>query len=119
MIQIFGTAKDKVTRAAQRFFTDRGIKFQFVELKQKAMSKGELASVAKAVGGMQVLYDAKGQHAKDRGLQYSAPTVERLAEILEADPMLLVLPIVRDGAKAAVGDAPAVWKTFADAAKKI
>ena len=119
MIQIFGTSKDKVTRAAQRFFTDRGIKFQFVELKQKGLSKGELASVAKAVGGMQALYDAKGTHAKDRGLQYSAPTGERLAEILEADPMLLLIPIVRDGTKAAVGDAPAVWKAFADAAKKI
>ena len=38
---------------------------------------------------------------------------------LEADPMLLLIPIVRDGTKAAVGDAPAVWKAFADAAKKI
>lgn len=119
MIQIFGTTKDKVTRAAQRFFADRGIKVQFVDLKQKAMSKGELASVAKALGGMQALYDAKGAHAKERGLQHSAPSGERLAELLENDPMLLVLPVVRDGTKAAVGDNPTVWKAFADAAKKI
>lgn len=118
MIQIFGTAKCKITRAAQRFFADRGIKVQFVELKQKGLSKGELASVAKAVGGMQALYDANGAHAKERGLQYSAPTGERLAELLEADPMLLITPIVRDGAKAAVGEATATWKLFADAAKK-
>ena len=79
MIQIFGTAKCKTTRAAQRFFADRGIKVQFIELREKGLSKGELG----------------------------------LAE----DPLLLRTPIVRDGTRAAVGAAEAVWKTFADAAK--
>lgn len=118
MIQIFGTSKCKVTRAAQRFFADRSIKVQFVELREKGLSKGELASVAKAVGGMQALYAADSQHAKDRGLQYSAPTGERLAKILEEDPLLLRTPIVRDGARAAVGAAEDTWKSFAEAAKK-
>ena len=118
MIQIFGTSKCKVTRAAQRFFADRSIKVQFVELREKGLSKGELASVAKAVGGMQALYAADSTHAKDRGLQYSAPTGERLAKLLEEDPLLLRTPIVRDGARAAVGEAEATWKTFAEAAKK-
>jgi arsenate reductase (glutaredoxin) len=112
MIQIFGTAKCKVTRAAQRFFADRGIKVQFVELREKGLSKGELASVARAVGGMRALYASDSARVKERGLQYSNPDEARLAELLEADPLLLRTPIVRDGTRAAVGAAEAIWKTF-------
>ena len=117
MIQIFGTTKCKVTRAAQRFFTDRAIRFQFVDLREKGMSKGELTSVARAVGGMRPLYASNSAHAKERGLAHLDPTEERIAELLEADPLLLVTPIVRDGARAAVGAADKMWKAFADAAK--
>ena len=117
MIQIFGTEKCKVTRAAQRFFTDRAIKVQFVELREKGLSKGELASVAKAVGGMRSLFAAQGARAKERGLQYLAPDEVRIAELLETDPLLLVTPIVRDGTRAAVGPAEKDWKAFADVAK--
>jgi arsenate reductase len=112
MIQIFGTAKCKVTRAAQRFFADRSIKVQFVELREKGLSKGELASVAKAVGGMRQLYAADSPRVKEKGLQHSAPSDDRIAELLERDPLLLRTPIVRDGARAAVGDAEKIWKTL-------
>jgi arsenate reductase (glutaredoxin) len=117
VIQIFGTSKCKVTRAAQRFFADRGIKVQFIELREKGLSKGELASVARAVGGMRALYDAGSARVKERGLQHLGPDEARLAELLAEDPLLLRTPIVRDGTRAAVGAAEAVWKTFADAAK--
>jgi arsenate reductase len=118
MIQIFGTPKCKITRAAQRFFTDRAIRFQFVDLHEKGLSKGELASVARAVGGMRPLYAATSAHAKQRGLAHLDPNEERMAELLESDPLLLVTPIVRDGARAAVGAAEKTWKAFADAAKR-
>ncbi|EYF06081.1 arsenate reductase family protein [Chondromyces apiculatus] len=117
MIQIFGTAKCKVTRAAQRFFADRGIKVQFVELREKGLSKGELASVARAVGGMRALYDESSPRVKERGLQHLGPSEARLAELLAEDTLLLRTPIVRDGARAAVGAAEATWKAFAEAAK--
>lgn len=117
MIQIFGTAKCKNTRAAQRFFADRGVKVQFVELREKGLSKGELASVARAVGGMRALYDAESPRVRERGLQHAAPSDERLATLLAEDALLLRTPIVRDGAKACVGAAEATWKAFAEAAK--
>ena len=117
MIQIFGTAKCKVTRAAQRFFADRRIKVQFVDLREKGLSRGELASVARAVGGMRALYDAEGARVKERGLQHLGADDARLAELLLEDPLLLRTPIVRDGTKATVGAAEAAWKAFADAAK--
>jgi arsenate reductase len=117
MIQIFGTTKCKATRAAQRFFADRRVRVQFVDLREKGLSKGELASVARAVGGMAALYDAEGARAKERGFAHLGPTEARLAEMLLEDPLLLRTPIVRDGARAAVGAAEATWKSFADAAR--
>lgn len=117
MIQIFGTTKCKATRAAQRFFADRGIKVQSVDLREKGLSKGELGSIARAVGGMRALYDASSARVKERGLQYSAPTEARLAELLLEEPLLLRTPIVRSGARAAVGAAEPVWKELAAAEK--
>lgn len=112
MIQIFGTAKCKNTRAAQRFFADRKINVQFIELREKAMSRGELASVARAVGGIKMLYASDSAHAKERGLQYSNPDEIRITELLEKDALLLRTPIVREGTRAAVGLAEAAWKTL-------
>ena len=117
MIQIFGTSKCKTTRAAQRFFAERKIKVQVIELREKGLSKGELASVARAVGGMRALYDPESARVKERGLQHSAPNDARLEELFLSDALLLRTPIVRDGARVAVGAAETVWKTFADAAK--
>ena len=64
-IQIFGTKKSSDTRKAERFFKERGIKFQFADLKEKAMSKGEFQSVLQAVGGLDALID---QNCKDKDL---------------------------------------------------
>ncbi|MBL8741689.1 MAG: arsenate reductase family protein [Myxococcales bacterium] len=116
-IQIFGTPKCKATRAAERFFADRRIKVQVVDIREKGLSKGELTSVARAVGGIRALYDESSPRVKERGLQHSAPSDERILALLMEDPLLLRTPVVRDGARAAVGTDEPTWKAFADAAK--
>ncbi len=118
MIQIFGTAKCKGTREAQRFFADRKVAVQMVDVREKNLSRGELASVARAVGGVRAVYDEGSPRVKERGLQHLAPDDARITELLEGDPLLLRTPIVRDGREATVGSVPAVWKTFAERAKK-
>lgn len=112
MIQIFGRSKCKTTRAAQRFFSDRRIQVQQIDLDQRGMSRGELDSVARAVG-LRNLYDA----SRDRTTRYAAPTDAQLVAMLVDDPSLLKTPIVRDGPRAAVGPAEDVWRAFAEAAK--
>jgi arsenate reductase (glutaredoxin) len=116
-IQIFGSPKCKQTRAAERFFADRRIKVQVVDIREKGLSKGELTSVARAVGGLLELYDRASPRVKERGLQHTLLTDERLLGLLMEDPLLLRTPIVRDGTRAAVGAAEPIWKAFADAAK--
>jgi len=108
-IQIFGTKKCQDTRKAERYFKERAIKFQYINLAEKAMSKGELNSVKAAVGGIEQLVDREGKQYQKRNLKY---LVHNLEEELLNDPLLLVTPIVRNGAKATVGYRPEVWKEW-------
>lgn len=113
MIQVFGTAKCRVTRAARRYFTDRSVPVQFIDLGDKGISKGELASVARAVGGLRALYAPE----KDATKRHAAPTDAQLERLLLDQPKVLRTPIVRDGPRAAVGDAEAFWAERAAAFK--
>ena len=89
-IQIFGTNKNFDTKKAQRWFKERRIKFQMVDLKEKGLSRGEFDRVCQAVGGWQALVD---ETAKDQDT-------------------LLRQPIVRNGRAATVGYRPEVWEKW-------
>jgi arsenate reductase len=115
-IQIFGHAKCKATRAAQRFFSDRRIPVQYVDILRKGLSRGEFDAVARAVG-VAALYDTQSPRVRDRGLQHAQPNAQRMTDLLLDDPQLYRTPIVRNGAKATVGlDEPA-WRAWIDAEK--
>ena len=98
-IQIFGTKKSSDTRKAERFFKERGIKFQFVDLKEKGLSKGEFQSVLQAVGGLEAMID---QNCRDKDLlaliKYIA-TEDKVQKVLE-NQVVLRQPIVRNGKQA-------------------
>ena len=110
-IQIFGTKKSADTRKAERFFKERGIKYQYIDLKEKGLSKGEFASVKQAVGGINKLID---ENSKDKNtlllIKYIAEE-DKEEKILE-NQQVLVQPIVRNGKKATVGYQPDVWKSW-------
>jgi arsenate reductase len=112
IIQIFGKKKCPETRKAERWFKERGMKVQSVELSEKGLSPGELRSVAARVGGVEALIDREGKRYVDKGLKYSAPTGPRIEALLVDDPLLLKTPIVRRGADATLGFSPAVWETW-------
>jgi len=115
VIQLFGTSKCKATRAAERFFAERGIKVQRIDLASKGIAKGELGRVAKAVGGVAQLLDREGARARDRGLHVLTVSPDRLEAMLLEDPLLLRTPIVARGAEAAAGLAEESWRRFAAA----
>jgi arsenate reductase-like glutaredoxin family protein len=110
-IQIFGTKKCSDTRKAERFFKERGIKYQFVDMSEKGMSKGELTAVAQANGGIENLINPD---AKDKDtvtlLKYIAEE-DRLGKILE-NQQVIKTPIVRNGKQSTLGYQPDVWKKW-------
>jgi arsenate reductase-like glutaredoxin family protein len=107
-IQIFGTKKCQDTRKAERYFKERAIKFQFINLAEKGLSKGEFNSVKAAVG-LEAMVDWDGKQYQKRNLKY---LVHNLEEELLNDPLLLKTPIVRNGGKATIGYQPEVWKNW-------
>lgn len=108
-IQIFGKAKCFDTKKAQRYFKERGVKFQDIDLVKKGMSRGELQSVLRSVGGLSAVID-EGQEDSAL-LRYLAYEEDKLEKLLE-NPKLLKSPIVRNGQKATIGYQPDVWKTW-------
>ncbi len=110
-IQVFGTKKSFDTKKAQRYFKERRIKFQFIDLKQKEMSKGELQSVARAVGGIDALVNEKAADQDTVALVQHLAESQRFDKLLE-NQQVLAEPIVRNGRAATVGYQPDVWKTW-------
>jgi len=110
-IQIFGTKKSADTRNAERFFKERGIKYQFIDLKEKSLSKGEFASVKQAVGGLDKLIDENSKDKDTLALIKYIADEDKEEKILE-NQQILVQPIVRNGKKATVGYQPDIWKSW-------
>ena len=107
-IQIFGKSKCFDTKKAQRWFKERRIKYQEIDLKKYGVSRGELTSVKNAVG-LTALIDES--HPDFTLLEYLAYDQDKLEKLLE-DPSLLRTPIVRNGKQATVGYHPEIWETW-------
>lgn len=110
-IQIFGTNKCFDTKKAMRYFKERGIKYQFIDMKEKGMSKGEYASIKQAVGGLENLLD---ENCKDKDMLALIKYIsdeDKDEKILE-NQKVLKTPVVRNGKQATVGYQPEIWKAW-------
>ena len=110
-IQIFGTKKCFDTKKAERYFKERRIPFQRIDLAEKGMSRGELQNVCRAVGGLEALLDEKCRDQDTLSLVRYLTADAKLDKVLE-NQQILKTPIVRNGKAATVGFAPDVWKTW-------
>ncbi|MBU5404318.1 ArsC family transcriptional regulator [Paraeggerthella hongkongensis] len=110
-IQVFGTKKSFDTKKAQRYFKERRVKFQFIDLKEKGMSKGELESVCRAVGGIDKLVDPKAKDADLVALLAYLSPYQKFDKVLE-NQHVVAEPVVRNGKQATVGYAPDVWGSW-------
>lgn len=110
-IQIFGTRKSFDTKKAERYFKERSIKYQFIDMKEKGLSKGEFNSVCQAVGGLESLID---ESSKDKDLLALIKYIsaEDKAEKILENQKIIKVPIVRNGKQATVGYQPEVWKNW-------
>ncbi len=107
-IQIFGKSKCFDTKKAERFFKERRIKYQYIDLLRYGISRGELNSVKNAVGIESMIDKSDEDYPL---VQYLASDEARLDKLFE-DPYLIRTPIVRNGKQATVGYCPEVWKSW-------
>ncbi len=110
-IQIFGTTKCFDTKKAQRYFKERNINVQNIDLKVKSFSKRELESVLQAVGGLDNVIDKESKKYKNSVIEYLGSDEEKIEKLLD-NPEFFKTPIVRNGQKATVGYCPDVWKEW-------
>ena len=110
-IQIFGTKKCFDTKKAERYFKERGIKYQFIDMKEKGMSQGEFNGIKQAVGGINEMVNmaCKDKEALSRIQVVSNLNKEK--RVFEYQ-QLIKTPIVRNGKKATVGYKPEIWKDW-------
>lgn len=109
LIQVFGREDSQETRAALRFFKERRLAIQFVDLRRKPIAAGELRRFVERLGPA-ALADTAGRPWTDAGLGYVRMTAEELAARLLADQRLLRLPLVRVANGFAVGRDEAAWR---------
>jgi len=111
VVQIFGVKNSPATRAAERFFKERRIPIQFVDLKQKSMAPAEIRRFIDRFG-LPSLLDTAGIAYIDAGMKYLKLTDAELLARIERDPKLLRLPLVRSANRVAAGHDEDSWKAM-------
>lgn len=107
-IQIFGKSKCFDTKKAERYFKERRIPYQMIDLKRYGMSGREFDSVLKAVGGIDNLIDWENKQQEVVNMKYMSDSRTKEDKVFD-DPMLMKTPVVRNGKLATVGYCPEIW----------
>mgnify|MGYP002762770327 CR=1 FL=1 len=110
-IQIFGKSKCFDTKKAERYFKERRIKYQSIDLIRFGMSGKEFDNVLRAVGGIDQLIDWNGKSQEITNMKYMDDVRAKEDKVFD-DPALMKTPIVRNGKQATVGYCPEVWSTW-------
>lgn len=110
-VQIFGLKNSHATRAAERFFKERGVMIHSVDLKQKPMAPGEIRRFIERFG-LAGLLDTEGKAYIDAGLKYLKVSDTETLDRIERDPNLLRLPLVRAANRFSVGQDESSWKAM-------
>jgi arsenate reductase-like glutaredoxin family protein len=110
-VQIFGIKKSADTRKALRFFSERRIKTHFVDLMERPAALGELRRFAQKFG-VGALVDRDSKRFNELGLRYAQLSDERWLEKLSEEPLLLRLPLVRNGNQVLIGADENVMKSW-------
>ena len=108
-VQIFGTKKCNDTKKAERFFKERGIKYQFIDMKEKGMSKGEFNSVAQVNGGLENMINWESKDKDTLALIKYTADEDKLEKVLK-NQQLKKTPVVRNGRASTLGYQPDIWK---------
>lgn len=108
-VQIFGTRKSADTRKALRFFSERRVKTHFVDLSERAASRGEINRFAQKFG-VTALIDRESRRYAELGLAHASLSEDRWLEKLVDEPLLLRMPLTRFANQLTIGAAEETWR---------
>ena len=112
-VQIFGIKNSQATRAAERFFKERRVATQLIDLKQKPMAPAEIKRFVDRFG-LPGLLDSESKSYVDSGLKYVKLSDSELLARIERYPKLLRLPLIRAGRRVSIGHDEDTWKAMLD-----
>ena len=110
-IQIFGKSKCFATKKAERYFKERRIKYQYVDLLRVGLSGKEFDAVLRGVGGIDNLIDWDGKSQDITNMRYMDDRLAKEDKVFD-DPKLMRTPIVRNGKHVTIGYCPEIWATW-------
>src|SRR6185436_478733 len=110
-VQVFGIKKSAETRKALRFFSERRVKTHFVDLNERAASLGELKRFAQKFG-VEKMLDRDSKRFAELGLRQAMYSPDYWLGKLADEPLMLRMPLVRNGNKLTIGEAEADWKAW-------
>jgi arsenate reductase len=113
-VQVFGIKKSADTRKALRFFAERRVKTHFVDLQERAASLGELRRFAQKFG-VEAMLDRDSKRFADLGLRQAMYSPDYWLGKLADEPLMLRMPLVRNGNKLTIGSAETEWKSWVSA----
>ena len=116
-IQIYYIKKNFDVQKAERFFKERRIPFQLVDMRKTPPGKRELQLFAQQAGGIKNLLNAEDIKVRSHPCMYT-PDEERIIEYITAQPELMITPIVRNGRKITLGNGESVWRLWAEQEKE-
>ncbi|MBM3766653.1 MAG: arsenate reductase [Acidobacteria bacterium] len=117
LVQIFGVKNSSAARAAERFFKERGVPIQYVDLKQKALAPGEIKRFIDKYK-LSSMFDVESKEYEASGLKYMRMSESDLLAKIEKEPKLLKLPLVRHANLVSIGHDEESWKAMAAALKE-
>ena len=107
-IQIFGKSKCFDTKKAERYFKERRVKYQYVDLLKFGLSGKEFDAVLRGIGAVDNLIDWEGKSQEITNMRYMDDRIAKEDKVFD-DPKLMRTPIVRNGKYVTVGYCPEVW----------
>lgn len=110
-IQIFGKSKCFDTKKAERYFKERRISYQYIDLKKFGMSGREFEAVLRGVGGIDKLIDWESKAEAITLMKYMDSADAKADKVFD-DPTLMKTPVVRNGKQVTVGYCPEIWETW-------
>lgn len=113
-VQIFGVKNSQTTRAAERFFKERRVAIQYVDLQQKPIAAGEIKRFVDRFG-WDTLLDKEGKAFLDAGMKYLRVGESQLLEKVQREPKLLRLPLIRSQNRLSIGQDEDSWQVMLSA----